>query len=138
MTFSEGQTAIVVDASAAVAFLNDDAGWAVLWERWVSGDALLIAPAHFPAEVGNALLRSARMSALEAANRLERLFASGVETADRGLAGVLEALELADRYGLTVYDALYLHLAIDTNAELATLDRDLARAATAEGVALSV
>jgi predicted nucleic acid-binding protein len=137
MTFSQAQTAVVVDASAAVAFLNDDGGWAVLWHRWASSDALLMAPAHFPAEVGNALLRSARLTALEAANRLERLFASGIETTDRGLAGILAALELADRYGLTVYDALYLHLAIDIDAELATLDRDLARAATAEGVAVS-
>jgi predicted nucleic acid-binding protein len=33
-----------------------------------------------------------------------------------------------------VYDALYLQLAADVEAELATLDRDLAQAARAEGV----
>ena len=33
-----------------------------------------------------------------------------------------------------MYDALYLQLAADVAGELATLDRDLARAARAEGV----
>jgi predicted nucleic acid-binding protein len=33
-----------------------------------------------------------------------------------------------------VYDALYLQLAVDVDGELATLDRDLARAARAEGI----
>jgi LuxR family maltose regulon positive regulatory protein len=37
-------------------------------------------------------------------------------------------LHLADRHGLTVYDALYLQLALDVEGELATLDRDLAKA----------
>jgi predicted nucleic acid-binding protein len=47
------------------------------------------------------------------------------------------ALRLAEQHGLTVYDAAYLDLAIDVDAELATLDRDLARAAVAEGVAVA-
>jgi len=47
---------------------------------------------------------------------------------------VADALDLADRHRLTVYDALYLELAADVDAELATLDRDLTRAARAEGV----
>ena len=49
----------------------------------------------------------------------------------------LEGLELADRHRLSVYDAIYLDLALDVEAELATLDRDLARAAAAEGVPLT-
>ncbi len=40
----------------------------------------------------------------------------------------------ADRHRLSVYDATYLWLAIDVDGELATFDRDLARAAAAEGV----
>lgn len=71
---------------------------------------------------------------LEAATRLERLCATGVETADRGLPGLLGAVELADRHRLTVYDALCLDLAVDVDGELATLDRDLARAAASEGL----
>jgi predicted nucleic acid-binding protein len=47
---------------------------------------------------------------------------------------VADALGLADRHRLTVHDSLYLQLAADVGGELATLDRDLVRAASAEGV----
>ncbi len=43
---------------------------------------------------------------------------------------------LAKRHRLTFYDAAYLELAIRARIALATLDQALARAATAEGVAL--
>ena len=48
------------------------------------------------------------------------------------------ALLLAERHHLSVYDATYLSLAIDVDGELATFDRDLARAARAEGVPLAL
>ena len=48
------------------------------------------------------------------------------------------ALALAERHRLSVYDATYLWLAIDVDGELATFDRDLARAAAAEGVPLAL
>ena len=41
---------------------------------------------------------------------------------------------LAATHRITVYDALYLQLALDLNGELATLDADLRLAATAEGL----
>jgi len=45
-------------------------------------------------------------------------------------------LNLAHRHDLTVYDAIYLELAIRRNLPLATLDSDLRDAATREGVTL--
>jgi predicted nucleic acid-binding protein len=42
-----------------------------------------------------------------------------------------ETLALAERFSLTTYDANYLWLARALNAELVTLDRQLARAAAA-------
>lgn len=48
----------------------------------------------------------------------------------------LRTLELADLHRLTVYDATYLELALRLTLPLATLDRDLRKAAQAEGVAL--
>jgi predicted nucleic acid-binding protein len=137
MTFTLGQRAIVIDASAAIAFLTGEEGWADRWESWNAGDAMLLAPAHFAVEVANVLLRGVHLTAIDAALRLERLFATGIETADRGVPGTLAALELADRHGLTVYDAAYLQLAKDVDGELASLDRDLVTAATREGVAVS-
>jgi predicted nucleic acid-binding protein len=44
------------------------------------------------------------------------------------------ALHLAERHGLTVYDAAYLEIAARRKIALATLDRQLRAAATAEKV----
>ena len=51
------------------------------------------------------------------------------------IAEVGQAIVLADKHRLTVYDALYPQLALDVDGELATLDADLRQAATAEGLA---
>jgi predicted nucleic acid-binding protein len=136
MTFSVGQPAVVVDASAALATLGGEASWSDRWRTWIEADALILAPAHFAAEVANALPRSVKLEALDVANRLERLFGLGLEQVDRGLRGLVGAVELADRHGLSVYDAIYIDLALDVDAELATLDRDLAAAARSEGLAV--
>ena len=47
-------------------------------------------------------------------------------------------LRLAIRHELTHYDAAYLELALRRNLPLATLDKDLRRAARAENVKLVV
>ncbi len=47
-----------------------------------------------------------------------------------------ETLKLSDRHNLTVYDATYLELALRRSLPLATLDRDLRKAAQIEGVHL--
>jgi predicted nucleic acid-binding protein len=135
VSLAQATRAIVVDASASVPMLTAEPPWPDRWQGWVESDAILLAPAHFPAEVANALLRSVRLPASEVQVGLDRLARLGVEIADRGSSGLLEAVALADRHGLSVYDALYLQLALDVEGELATLDRDLATAARAEGLA---
>lgn len=137
MTFSLGVRAVVIDASVAMAVLAGEASWVARMRRWAEADAMLLVPAHFPVEVANALVRGTQTPAAEAASRLERLFAAGFETADRGLPGLLGGIELAERHRLTVYDSLYIDLALDIDGELATLDRDLATAAVAEGVTVA-
>ena len=47
-----------------------------------------------------------------------------------------QTLELTDKYGLTIYDATYLELALRLSLPLATLDNELRNAAQSEGVAL--
>ncbi len=42
--------------------------------------------------------------------------------------------ELAERHGLTVYDAAHLQLALDREGEIATVNQALGRAAAAEGL----
>ena len=129
-----GLTAVVVDASVAVPFLDRREPWPARWQAWAERGTMLLAPAHFRAEVANGLLRGTLLTPPEVPIRLELLITSGVDIADRGWDGVMEAIELATRHRLTVYDVLYLQLAIDIEAPLATLDRALAAAARDEGV----
>ena len=93
-----------------------------------------LVPPLFWVESANALLRRRGFEPGRAALAIAALARSGIETADRGLTGVADALDLADRHGLSVYDATYLQLAVDAGAALATLDQALQRAARAEGV----
>jgi predicted nucleic acid-binding protein len=128
--------AVILDASYVVEALEGDPCYRESWAAMAESGAMQLVPAHFWAEVANALLRGVGMSAAEVMRRLERLAASGIEVADRGLRGLTEAVELAHRHRLSVYDALYLQLALDTDATLASLDTDLVRAAKREGLAV--
>lgn len=136
MTFGRYPSPVVVDASAAVERLDENPVWRETFRQWAADDRMLLAPAHFMPEVANGQLVRRRLPAAAVSRRLERLLAAGIEIADRGLIGLLEAIDLADKHRLTVYDALYLQLAIDVEGELATEDGALRAAAEAEGVAL--
>jgi predicted nucleic acid-binding protein len=59
-----------------------------------------------------------------------------LEIAIENDADSTSVLSLSRRLGLTAYDAAYLALALREHLPLATLDRNLAAAATAEGIAL--
>jgi predicted nucleic acid-binding protein len=134
MSLTATPPAAVVDASVAVRFITDVAPWADVWAAWATSETFLLAPYHFSGEVANALLRGTDLTASEIPSRLLRMARSGVDTTDRGWHGLVEAVDLADRHHLSVYDALYLQLALDIEAPLATMDQALAAAATAEGV----
>jgi predicted nucleic acid-binding protein len=134
MTFSAPLPPVVVDASFAVEALLEGGPSLERWVEWIRDGRMRLVPAHFWAELANALLLGRRFEPGRAALTVGAAARAGLETADRGLAGVADALDLASRHRLTEYDALYLQLAADVDGELATLDRDLARAARAEGV----
>ena len=137
MTLTRAQRAIVVDASIAIPFLQGERGREALVQSWVENGDLILVPPHFSFEVANGLLVGTSLrSADRVVELLRLLFSAGFEVADRGLLGLEEATRLAGRYRLTVYDAAYLELAIDVDAELATLDGALRKAARAEGVPL--
>jgi predicted nucleic acid-binding protein len=59
-----------------------------------------------------------------------------VEVENTGADSVRDAVRLAERHVLTVYDAASLELALRKQLPLATLDRQLAAAARLEGVAV--
>lgn len=137
MTFSIDRPPIVMDASFAIEHLvGPHPAISEHVESWLGDRRGLLAPSGFWAEVANALLIGNRLPAEEVRGHLEELVDLGVEASERGQQALREAVALAAEHRLTVYDALYLEMAIDTDATLATLDRDLARAAAAEGVEL--
>ncbi len=119
-------SAKVIDCSAFVAMLFDEETAPEIAARL--GSAILAAPVLLHFEIANVCLKKLRRfpaereALLAAYQRRHRL---PVETLDVDHAAVLA---LADRTGLTVYDASYLWLARSLGAELVTLDVKLAQA----------
>ena len=113
----------VIDASAFVALMFDEPEAASIAARLV--DAQLVAPRLLEFELASVCLRKLRQTPdqrdkLLAAYRARPHFR--VETLD---VDHLAVLVLAERSGLSTYDASYLWLAQSVGAELVTLDRKL-------------
>jgi predicted nucleic acid-binding protein len=133
---------LVADASATLTWCFEDEAmpWTdALLADLRAGDEAMV-PAHWPAEVANALLIAVRRGRIsrEKANRFFldlralpiRIDAESSETVFD------QAFKLAEKYSFTVYDAAYLELAFREGLPLATLDNDLRKAALASGVPL--
>jgi predicted nucleic acid-binding protein len=131
--------AVVFDCSVTLAwFLKDertaftDSAFDLLEtaECWV--------PLLWRLEFPNALLFAERKKRLGRDQRLEILdnAAQLFLRTDAALPDIRSLSALAERRALTVYDASYLELAMRLGFALITLDRDLADAASAEGVAV--
>ena len=129
----------VVDASITLA-------WFLESERSRFTEALfdlahnleLWAPVIWRLEVPNALLIAERRKRIQRGARLEaleRIQGLGIRV-DTHLVDLKAISELAERRGLSTYDASYLECALRQGFDLITLDRDLAAAAAAEGVAV--
>ena len=131
-------SALVLDASVAVTWLVDDADNPLAdAARWRIVDGGAFVPQAWHLEVRNALLVAERrrwISSGGTAARLKSLKALPIYTDTE--PDPEAALALARGHHLTIYDAVYLELARRRDDALATLDARLARAATAEGVAL--
>ena len=131
---------IVIDASMAVALMLPDEPAPTLAVRSRIYAGPLIAPSHWPVEVGNALLGATRRGRITPADRLgaiHRLSELDVAIADHSAALVwAECFGLAEAHGLTLYDAVYLWLSCKSGAALASNDRDLVKAARACDVAV--
>ena len=129
-------TAPVLDCSAACAWLLEDEsvpGVDRTLELATAHGAA--APGLFWAELRNALVMAERRGRLTPVQTEAAL--AEVEALDIELDHTPESattLRLAREHRLSVYDALYLELAIRQRRELATLDTALQRAAESEGV----
>ena len=127
---------IVVDASIAAAWLFDDEfdqRTAAMLSN-VSGGVGIV-PRHWHLEMRNALLMGERRGRIEPehiAARLDGLNRIHLRTDPE--PDLDAAFSLARARGLTIYDAVYLELALRRRAALATLDGRLRRAAVGERV----
>lgn len=121
---------IVVDASLIIALilLEDNAG-----DPGLVYDAMratqIIAPAHWPAEIANALWanqRRGRISADSLSAAIDYLiaFKPRIDPAP-SLVHMPALVQFADKERLTVYDAIYVQLALSNKASLATIDGDM-------------
>ena len=129
-------TAIVADASVFGPIFLDDKEADILpglIDAFVSG--AVVVPTHWRLEVA---------SLLQSATKRERIDRPGFERArslveatpvtidrDTGHRALDRTWVLAERHGLTIYDAAYLELAERLGHPLASLDRALLRAADA-------
>ena len=130
---------LVIDASYTIALALQEAGVPEVDEvgrRIVGGEAVV--PSLWRFEVANVLLTAVRRKRLNAARPgeiLADLDALPIRIDDAAARRAwIATLDLADRHGLTVYNAAYLELAARLGAELASLDGDLVAAARREGV----
>ena len=131
--------AFVLDCSVTLPWFLED-------ERTGFTDSLLFAakrteywvPGIWCLEFPNALLVAERRRRIERLRRIEALdqipklrIRIDAEPVDMKLVSAV-----AEKHDLSTYDAAYLELALRQSLGLITLDRDLADAATAEGISV--
>jgi predicted nucleic acid-binding protein len=125
-------TSLIVDASVVAKrlVLEPDTDRArALFANWARGSLEILAPSILPAEVGNMLWKRAGRGLLSAAV-VENLFREfeAFHVPLWALEDLMElALPLALRNGYSVYDGLYVALAIMTGWDLVTADERLYR-----------
>ncbi len=133
--------AFVLDNSVTMAWLmpdeHDDVAQRLLDEVVANG---AIVPTLWRLEIANTLLiavRRRRISVHERTRALQHLGGLDIvvdtETESKAWG---PALDLADRFSLSVYDACYLELAQRRTLPLATLDNDLRAAGKTLGISL--
>ena len=125
---------IVLDASLAIEWLLDQKPPLVSADtyRALLNEQLLV-PAHWPLEIANTLrpdLRDRKISIIDfkyVMESLDRLAISVQPPLDLDEIGPLTDFSVAHQ--LTAYDAVYVQLAMQNGATLATLDRAMRAAA---------
>lgn len=121
---------VVVDASVALKWVVTEPGSeeaAALLVEMAVGTPTFVAPEHMVGEVGNGLRKRVAQGALgvdEAVHALEAVASLGLRLVG-GTDRWVRCLAAAMQWGLTTYDAVYVLLALDLDAELVTADTRL-------------
>ena len=131
----------VLDSSVAIAWaLDDEQNLSTEMLAQLAATDTAIVPTHWILEVTNALRMAVKRRRLEPGGPPEvmaRIRNQPIEFDAETIARAWHEIPLlADVYELTTYDAAYLELALRLELPLATLDKDLARAARKAGVSL--
>lgn len=134
--------ALVIGGSTALGFLLKD-------ERDTCALAALAAiekgvptyiPAHCFVETANGLVMAERRKRVTQSDVTEAISLLGalpvITDSETAAKAGGDTIALARQYGLTIYDAAYLELAMRRRASLATNDLELAKAAASAGVIL--
>ena len=130
--------AVVIDASIAAAWCFPDEQndyTKAVFEAAFSSVIDTVAPQLWAYEVRNSVLmgvRRGRITKTDGEQFLTSLNELNVQLSEP--ASYDEVFFIAERHGLTVYDAAYLNLALQDHLPLASLDRQLIRAANTAGV----
>ncbi|MCE0482630.1 MAG: type II toxin-antitoxin system VapC family toxin [Methylacidiphilales bacterium] len=133
---------LVIDGSAilGILFRDGESAFTLKTLEALRRNPRLYVPSHWWVETANGLLmaeRRKRYSQSEITEALEFIQALPVITDEQTAEKCVgETFSLARQYGLTIYDAAYLELALRQKTRLATTDKALARAAAASGVDL--
>jgi predicted nucleic acid-binding protein len=139
MRITDGTETLVIDCSITMAwYFKDEATPYTSAVRASLATDRAAVPAHWPLEVANVLLmgeRRKRSTPAKATRWLRFLSALPIaidtETSARAFDTILA---LGRVHKLTIYDAVYLELVMRLGVPLATLDKDLEKAARANGV----
>jgi predicted nucleic acid-binding protein len=131
----------VLDASVAVAWCFEDETNPTADRALAALEAgAAVVPLVWAAEVGNALIggeRRRRITQDQITQSLDLISRLDITTDIDNATGRLPALlDIARQYRLSLYDSIYLDLAMRERLPLATVDTALGRAAQAVGVAL--
>lgn len=131
----------VLDASVTMSWCFEDrqTGFGEMVLAAIERGAAPIAPSIWMYEVINVLATARKKKLMDQAtaatfwNKVNKLVMVA-ESAEKGIPH--EILDLCEKYRLTAYDAAYLELALREGLPLATLDKDLKKAAQTAGVHL--
>ncbi len=137
MAIRQGVISFIVDASVAALWTFEDESHPIadIALDEIRGDGDGFVPQHWYLEVRNALLMGERRGRIAQEDIGDRLsFLSGLTVQTDEDVNLDAVFHLARLYNVTMYDAMYLELALRCRLPLATLDRRLAQAASEAGV----
>jgi predicted nucleic acid-binding protein len=126
---------LVLDASVFLSWLfpDEENDWSKALVLGPRQEDRVVVPAHWPVEIANGLLvgyRRKRIKAGQTSEFLDQLTTIPIEIeAALSLHEMKRVVAIADQHALTVYDAMYLELALRKIAVLGTLDTALRNAA---------